>query len=128
MERTVPEATPESREAFYEEVRRAVLERVCGYCVDRRPSGPPCMLDGRLCCVFGQFRPVVDSILEGPGADGMQPYLLRLRERVCVSCEHCGAEGRCPLREHMLCPLSYYFPLVVEAVESVRYREWSPGT
>jgi len=116
-------------EGFYEEVRKAVLERVCGYCVDRQPSGPPCTLQGHLCCVFGHFQPVVDAVLEGSalGGDGMQPYLLRLREKVCVSCEHCGSAGRCPLREHMLCPLSFYFPLFVESVESVRYREWQKG-
>jgi len=111
-------------EGFYEEVRRAVLDRVCGYCVDRQPSGPPCTIQGTLCCVFGHFRPVVDGIVEcSAQSDATRPYLLRLREKVCVSCEHTCPGGRCPLREHMLCPLSCYFPLVVEAVETVRYRD-----
>jgi hypothetical protein len=112
-------------EGFYEKVHGAILEKVCRYCVDRRPDGPPCQIEGSLCCVFGHFRPVVDAVLDASGGDALRPYLLSLREKVCTTCTHSCGKERCSLREHMLCPLSYYFPLVVEAVESVRYGDGS---
>lgn len=109
-----------ARQVFRDKVRSALMEGVCRFCVDRQEDGPPCIIEGTPCCVFGHIEPLTDAVLDSFETD-MRPYLLKVRQKVCNICEHQHADGSCDLREETLCPLNNYLPLVVEAIESARY-------
>jgi len=110
----------ETAEALHmqDPVRQAIIERVCQYCIDRQEDGPPCMIEGQLCCVFGHLERVMDAVASVSDAR-LEPYLLSLRKRVCANCDHVHEDSSCALRNATLCPLNNYFPVVVEAIETV---------
>lgn len=105
---------------FREAVHDKILEKVCPYCVDRTPEGPPCEIDGELCCVFSHLDNMLKAVLATDDSD-MRPYIRMTRQVVCSACDHQEPSGFCPRRAETLCALNNYLPLVVEAIEEVRY-------
>ena len=108
-------------ETFRSELRDAIMARVCAVCVDRQPEGPPCLFEGHLCGVFEHLEPLTESVLSSY-SDAVESYLGRVRSGVCDHCENQAADGSCAMRAKALCPLNNYLSLVIQAIESVRYK------
>jgi hypothetical protein len=105
-------------------------DEICPYCVDRTPEGPPdgppCEIDGELCCIFQHLDNMVKAVVSTSDSD-VRPYIRMTRQVVCSACDHQDPSGFCPQRVETLCALNNYLPLVVEAIEDVQYGELSTG-
>jgi len=101
---------------------KAVLDRICAVCVDRRDDGT-CGLDPKLACAIKEHLPMVLSMLRGVSSDKMGSYIERIRHNVCNICTQGNRDGSCDVRAHVDCPLDRYLGLVVEAIEDLDRRE-----
>ena len=96
---------------------KAVLDRICAVCIDRRDEGS-CGLDPRLECAVKEHLPVLLTSLKGVNSDNATAYLERIRLNVCTICNQ-GTAADCDVRGRADCVLDRYLNLVVEAVEEV---------
>ena len=102
-------------------VYQAAIRRVvCDTCRVRPDGGPPCEPLGQPCGFERHLSKLVevchttDNCLIGP-------YVDRIYEEVCASCEHQSTE-QCP------CPMQQLLPLAVRAIEEVdRHRNMEYG-
>jgi hypothetical protein len=63
--------------------------------------------------------PLIINAVNRVSSDRVEDYVSELRAIVCTQCMHQSAEGKCGLRTFLECGLDRYFPLVIEAIESV---------
>lgn len=101
-------------------VHDKILEKVCPLCVDRTTEGPPCEIDGKLCCVFLHLDNMLKAVLSTQ-SENLLPYIKKVRSVVCTACEHPDEQGFCPTRAESFCALNNYAPLLIEAIEEVAY-------
>jgi len=100
-----------------EAYEKAVLDRICAVCIDRRDDGT-CGLDPKLVCAVREHLPTLLSMLRGVSFDDIGSYVERVRRNICTICEQGGAE-ECDVRERVDCTLDRYLHLVIEAIEEV---------
>jgi RNA polymerase subunit RPABC4/transcription elongation factor Spt4 len=102
-------------DAYWEAIR----QKVCAKCIDGDRKGN-CLLGGdRECSLITYFPEMVEIILSVK-SNYLEDYVSALRSGVCSQCKYSTPDGRCRFRESVDCGLDRYFPLIVEAVESVR--------
>jgi nucleotide-binding universal stress UspA family protein len=104
-------------ERYLQEIR----DRVCRKCIDRTSSGI-CVTSTYDSCAVNRFLPEIIDIVLNTSGDEMEPYVAKLRERVCANCGHQSTDGHCDMRDDVECALDRYFPLVVEAIQEVRIK------
>ncbi len=100
---------------------QAVQHKVCARCVDGDGHGR-CRLNGEDACGLKlHFPRIVETVL-AVQSNTIEQYIEALRQNVCVDCKHQSADGICTSRSNLDCGLDRYFPLVIEAIESVRLQ------
>jgi len=97
---------------------RAVLDRICAVCIDRRDDGS-CGLDPDLECAVREHLPEIVKMVRGVTSDRIDDYVTRLRETVCRICDQAEGDGSCGPRDRVDCALDRYLSIVVEAIEQV---------
>jgi hypothetical protein len=98
---------------------RAVQSRVCIKCVDGDGQGNCRISNEDLCGLKLHFPRIVETILSVQSS-ALDPYVDALRHNVCTDCKHQLPDGTCKVRTNIDCGLDRYFPMVIEAIESVR--------
>lgn len=88
---------------------------VCRVCVDYSSTGCRKLRDGQ-CSLHENFADVVSAV-SSVADQRFTPYVVALRERVCPSCTHQQAFGRCTVRDDVDCALDRYYPLVITTIE-----------
>ncbi len=98
---------------------QAVQRGVCAHCVDS-DGHSNCRLSGEgECGLKLHFPRIVETVL-AVQSNTIEPYIEALRQNVCAYCKHQSPDGTCTFRSNVDCGLDRYFPLVIEAIESVR--------
>ncbi len=106
-----------AREKYWEAVRFDV----CTKCIDGDGHGN-CRLSGEKDCGLKlHFQNMVETILSVQSEE-LEAYVQALRNNVCSICRHQSHDGTCMLRRHADCGLDRYFPMIVQAVERVRFE------
>lgn len=100
----------------------AIRERVCTRCIDGDGEGN-CRLQSSTECPLMMHLPMIVNAVNRVSSDRVEDYVSELRAIVCTQCSHQTADGRCTLRTFVECGLDRYFPLVVEAIESVNMQK-----
>ena len=97
----------------------AVQNTVCKVCIDSDPYGNGiCRVSEMSMCGVKEYFPKIANIILSIKSDKMDDYILALRENICKECRETPA-GVCELRNSVECALDRYFPLIVQAIESV---------
>ncbi len=104
-----------------DEYWQAVERRVCAKCVDSYRYGKCRLTSEEACRLKMHFPRIVETILS-VRSDKLEPYIEALRLHVCADCKHQSPDGTCMFRASVDCGLDRYFPMVVEAIESVRVK------
>ena len=100
---------------------QAVQGRVCVKCIDSDGHGS-CRLNGEDACGLKlHFPRIVETVLAVQSYT-IEPYIEALRQHVCANCKHRSSDGTCTFRSNLDCGLDRYFPLVIEAIETVRLQ------
>lgn len=98
---------------------KAVQERVCKVCIDSDPLGNGvCRISEASMCGVKEYFPKIVKIVLSVKSDKMDDYIIALRENVCKECRE-TPDGVCELRNSVECALDRYYPLIVQAIESV---------
>ncbi len=105
-----------------DEYWKAVQHKVCESCVDGNGAGSCRLSLVRGCALKSRFPDIVKAV-RSVKSEYAQPYADAIRQMVCVSCRHQSSDGHCSLRTELDCGLDRYLVLVVEAIESVDFRE-----
>ena len=103
------------------DLEKAVLERICIVCVDRKRDGT-CGLDPGLECAIKLHLPEILESVRGVTSDQIGHYVERIRNNTCRVCTQ-GQPEQCDVRAHVDCPLDRYLVLVVEAIEEMQREE-----
>ena len=103
-------------ERYLQEIR----DKVCRKCIDRTPAGL-CVTSTYDSCAINRFLPEIIDIVLNTSGEEMEPYVAKLRERVCANCGHQSTDGHCDMRDDIECALDRYFPIVVETIQEVQY-------
>lgn len=99
---------------------RAVEQMVCKVCIDSDPLGNGvCRISEASVCGVKEYFPKIVQIVLSIKSDKMDDYIMALRENVCKECRE-TPDGVCELRNSVECALDRYYPLIVQAVESVK--------
>lgn len=101
-------------ERYWQEIRR----RVCEKCIDSDGTGT-CRVDPATGCALRSYLPLIIAAVNRVSSDRVADYVSDLRGIVCAQCRHQSADARCAVRDGVECALERYFPLVIEAIESV---------
>ena len=102
---------------YWQEIRR----RICEKCVDSDGTGD-CRVDPAIDCAIRQYLPLIVGAVSRVSSDRVVDYVAELRGIVCAQCKHAAADGHCEVREGVDCALERYFPLVIEAIETVNQQ------
>jgi hypothetical protein len=105
-------------ERTLEVYQKAVMERICAVCVDRRDDGS-CGLDPHLECEVEKHLPALLDVVKGVKSQRIDTYVESLRRNICSVCEQGNADGTCDVRAKVDCTLDRYLALVIEAIEEV---------
>ena len=97
---------------------KAIQEKVCSVCIDRKYDGT-CSLTMIQTCAAELYLPRIVSAIRKVSSRKIEDYIEQLREDVCSSCRYESPDGKCALRETLDCGLDRYYPLIVQAVESI---------
>lgn|SRR3990167_6877203 len=104
----------------FEQYWSAVQFKVCVNCIDSDGHGN-CRLSGEEeCGLKAHFPKIIEAILSVRD-HRIEPYIESLRTNVCASCRHQTPDGTCSFRSRLNCGLDRYFPLIIEAVEDIRF-------
>jgi hypothetical protein len=95
----------------FEDYEAELKAEVCSRCIARLKGAPPCAPKGVGCGIERHVEKLVD-ICRSEDCVLIDPYLDRLHEDICQTCEFRDTRN-CP------CPLEYLLPLAVRAVENV---------
>lgn len=98
----------------FEEHVAELRSDVCSRCIERRADCPPCSPHGKGCGIEEHIPQLVE-LCRSTDSRLMDPYIEKLHEAICPSCELRDSPD-CP------CPLDYLLQLAVEAVERVERR------
>lgn len=93
--------------------------RICHRCIDGDGKGD-CRLPATEVCALKAFLPEIITTITKMQSGSYHAYVNALRNQVCSQCDGQRADGTCSKRETLECALDRYYPLVVEAIESVR--------
>ena len=96
----------------------AVQERVCRHCIDTDRSGVCRLSANQACGVKVHFPTIVETVLSIQD-DRLDPFVVSLRKNVCAVCNDQSVNGTCVIRNRIDCALDRYYPMIVEAIESV---------
>lgn len=110
----------ETNEAYEEAIRRYV----CSRCIDCGADGECHSHDPEGCAVF-RFLPQMIGLARGVRELGIEPYAKLVRQNICPNCRNQRPDGSCTVRDSLFCALDRYLPLVLEAIEAVRYAEFA---
>jgi len=102
-------------EAPISEYLDEIRKQVCTRCVQRPPSGPPCVPLGVNCGVELHLPELIHSIHQVNYSHLIAPYQDRNRSEICENCTFHGS-SYCP------CPMDYLIVLIAEAIETVDER------
>lgn len=103
-----------------EQYWRAVQYRVCANCIDS-DGHANCRLSGEEECGLKAYFPKIVETVLATQDQRIEPYIVSLRNNVCAACRHQTSDGTCSFRTKLDCGLDRYFPLIVEAIEEVRF-------
>ncbi len=95
-----------------------VKHKVCVRCVDGDEFGNCLLPKSQMCALIEHFPLIVESV-EKIQSNFVSDYVNVLRKTVCETCTHQNENGFCGVRYSLDCGLDRYFPLVIEAIESV---------
>ncbi len=99
---------------------RAVQNTVCKVCIDSDAYGDGiCRISEMSMCGVKEYFPKIVDIVLSVRSDNMDDYIISLRENICKDCRQ-TPDGICELRNSVECALDRYFPLIVQAIESVK--------
>lgn len=99
---------------------QAVQQMVCRVCIDSAPSGNGiCRVSEMSMCGVKEYFPKIVKIVLSIKSDKMDDYIIALRENICKECRE-TPNGVCELRDSVECALDRYYPLIVQAIESVK--------
>ncbi len=96
----------------------AIRDHVCSRCVERPPTGPPCLPLGKRCGIEINLRQLVDAV-RGVHSNAMDSYVAAFHHVVCEECPN-RTTNQCP------CALDSLLLLAVEAIESVEVEQQRP--
>lgn len=96
----------------------AVRRRVCSRCIDFGADSICHSLDPKGCAIF-RFLPELVAIAESLNELKIEPYIAKVRERICMKCRGKNPAAACELRDTVNCGLDRYLALVIEAIEEV---------
>ena len=109
---------------LYPQYLQAIRDRICRVCVERTAEGT-CSLPRETVCPIELYLPRIVDVVHSVTSGMIKDYVPNLREHVCGQCPNQHADGICPLRKGVECPLNRYFPLIVDAIEEVdEYAAW----
>ncbi len=98
---------------------QVVQNVVCRVCIDSDPFGNGvCRVSEDSMCAVKMYFPKIVNIVLSVKSDKMDDYIIALRENVCKECRE-TPDGVCELRNSVECALDRYYPLIVQAIESV---------
>ncbi len=97
-------------------ILRRIDSEVSPNCMHRLPSAECLKLNDLPCPMVSNLDRIID-IVRSESAEGIEPYVERLRADVCRHCGMEDANGRCELRDRVDCCLDAFFVLVVQIVE-----------
>lgn len=95
-----------------------IRDAVCLRCIDGDGNGN-CRIDPAITCPIQRYLPLIVTAVGRVKSESMDEYVAELRGIVCAQCSYQSAAGRCGMRAQVDCALDRYFPLVVEAIETV---------
>lgn len=95
-----------------------VRANVCARCIDGDGRGNCRLSSLQECAVRLYFPGIVEAILSVQ-SEHIGPYVDALRATVCSCCRYRSQDGECSVRKHLECGLDRYFPLIVDAIETV---------
>ncbi len=98
-----------------ERIENALRERICTVCVEAAADGCCGLPAGVACPLLSRLDDVI-AVVADRSAPNIDPYIARLREIVCETCET-DERGNCRRRNRLECALDMYFPLVIEVIE-----------
>ncbi len=115
-------------QASLEDYREAIRADICNHCScfvqdPMLPSGRCKLEPSGACPIFFQLPEILDSV-SAVHDESIEPYVTKLRARVCANCENQNENQVCRLRDSddpslSWCILDTYFTILVEAVERV---------
>jgi hypothetical protein len=97
---------------------QAIQAKVCPVCIDRNMDGG-CSLSETRTCAVEMYLPQIINAVRQVKSRKVEDYVEKLREEVCSSCRYESPDGKCKLRVDLNCGLDRYFPIVVQAIESI---------
>lgn len=98
---------------------KAIQETVCKVCIDSDPFGNGvCRISEASMCGVKEYLPKIVKVVLSVKSNKMDDYITALRENVCRGCRE-TPDGVCDLRNSVECALDRYYPLIVQAIESV---------
>ncbi len=101
---------------------QAVSEKICSKCIDGDGAGNCRLHEREECALKSHFPQIIQTVLSIT-SDTVEPYVAALRTNVCTTCIHNSSDGKCQVRSTVDCGLDRYYPLVVSAIEEVRYKQ-----
>src|SRR5262245_4152486 len=91
-------------------------DRVCSHCINGTRKGD-CRIDRGRDCALRKYLPQILEVIRSGYSSTIEPYEVRLRNRICGICVHQSGNGTCAVRDEVECALNTYFPLIVEVIE-----------
>jgi hypothetical protein len=105
----------------YDQYWQEISERICKKCIDGDGTGG-CRLAPDASCQIQVFLPEIVQTVANVHSDSLDPYVSALRRHVCILCDWERPDTTCARRNQLECALDRYFPLVVEAIETVKAK------
>ena len=110
----------------HEELWSRIQLKVCAFCIDGDGHGN-CRLHHSQECALKSYFPLIVEAVQNTESEKFDDYLTSLRSHVCHECKHQSDDGNCNLRTAVDCGLDRYYPLVIEAIEEVKYQKNMPN-
>ncbi len=101
---------------------QAVSQKICSKCIDGDGVGNCRLNEREECALIAHFPQIIQTVLS-IRSDNVEPYVAALRQNVCTNCIHHSSDGKCQVRSSVDCGLDRYYPLIVAAIEEVRYQQ-----
>ena len=100
-----------------DKIRAAIKYSVCAHCIDADAAGNCLIGNGKVCPIDQHFEGIMKAVSE-THSDRYEDYVAGIRTHVCENCTY-GQPDSCKERDDVECALDRYYPLVVDAIETI---------
>lgn len=93
--------------------------KVCRKCIDSDGKSN-CRLPVDETCALEAFFPELLETVNNVRSSSYNDYVEALRQNVCAHCQHQLPNGKCNKRDTLECALDRYYPMIIEAIETIK--------